>query len=168
MKGKKLKKLSKLISIELNRINEEKCKVSESVPYSPFIPYSGDLSSKFLLLVKSILEYPNNIRINIFDGRIEIGCEDISTIKVAFNSPNIPVNSDKNIRINIDNNGFSISYGFSQFTRCEDPNMYSEVLPMAKGAMDIRNKNDFFLICENIYKESGLLRDFNLDELLDS
>ena len=61
---------------------------------------------------------------------------------------------------------FSITQGYSKQTKYTDVNMYNELIDIVKDKVKEINANNFNTIWENISRESGILRDSNLDEIL--
>ena len=83
-------------------------------------------------------------------------------------SKNTLYNDDNYLDIHvIKDEGFSINLSYQKRSNYEDKNIFSELIDMvSKRVMEI-NKENFTDIWDKVMKESGIIRDNNLDQLLD-
>ena len=67
----------------------------------------------------------------------------------------------------IKDEGFSINLSYQKRSNYEDIDMFNELIDIvSKRVMEI-NKENFTDIWDKVMKESGIIRDNNLDQLLD-
>lgn len=182
MKNKKIKKLSKqLTSImtkwaderEKSRNNrqEEKC-CEEEPTFRKWGDYNLEVSNRFKKLVCNILNYPNNLNIDMTDNKIIIQVDDLTSIKKqtpqSYNSGSsgLKKGGDGDLRIEIIKTGFTIRYGYSKTSRYKDEKIFNELFDHVKIKLTEINSENFNNIWEAISKESGILRDSNLDDLI--
>ena len=178
MKKKNIKKIAKKIYEYGDTINRERFRTRTAVdapspseePYSSVADFNQDVSDRFYKFVTSLLNYPSNIGLSLTNNRIEIYCEDIKDIKKHNPVPSSGARlkaGGTDLRIYVSKETFTISYGYSSSsTSYRDIDMYSRLYDDVKNALDRKNIDTFTHIWEYISKESGLLRDSNLDEIL--
>ena len=185
MKKKKINKISKKIFDQISEnytIVRKKKTVNESKYYGAVEPapsieeeyiceYDEEVSSKFKKLFNNIIKYPENIKITHASTYINI---EIGNIKYIKKSPTPSANGtmklssgEEQLSIYIfKDKCFSITQGYSKQTKYTDINMYNELIDITKDKVKEINANNFNTIWENISRESGILRDSNLDEIL--
>jgi len=182
MKKKEINKISKKVFEKLNK------SLSQSTPQNKYptepdepidkskgnneekCQYNEEVSNKFKNLFNNIIKYPENIRISYNESFINIEISDIRYIKKAYPPSNgnmIKSNNNERLTIYIyKDKYFSLTLGYNIQTSYTDVNMYNELIDITKDKVSEINANNFNNIWENISKESGILRDFNLDEIL--
>ena len=178
MKKKKINKISKKIFEKLNKLidNQKEPAIYETTEnFSKneekfSCQYNEEVSNKFKNLFNNIIKYPENIRISYTESFINIEIGDIKYIKKAYPPSNgnmIKSSGNGNMSIYIHKDKyFSLTLGYNIQTSYTDVNMYNELIDITKDKVSEINANNFNNIWENISKESGILRDFNLDEIL--
>lgn len=160
MKKKKIEKIAKLICHELNHYRDRPTKLVENIEWSE---YNEEVSNRFKKMFLNILENRDNIRLELNDELISISTEDIKSIK---KKQNMNVYSEDNyLRMDITRDGFQINKGYKQKINFSDKNMYKELIGIVKELQFLHNSNTFNEIWTEIMKDSGVVRDHNLDEL---
>lgn len=160
MKKKKIEKIAKLICHELNHYRDRPTKLVENIEWSE---YNEEVSNRFKKMFLNILENRDNIRLELNDELISISTEDIKSIK---KKQNVNVYSEDNyLRMDITRDGFQINKGYKQKINFSDKNMYKELIGIVKELQFVHNSNTFNEIWTEIMKDSGVVRDHNLDEL---
>lgn len=160
MKKKKIEKIAKLICHELNHYRDRPTKLVENIEWSE---YNEEVSNRFKKMFLNILENRDNIRLELNDELISISTEDIKSIK---KKQNVNVYSEDNyLRMDITRDGFQINKGYKQKINFSDKNMYKELIGIVKELQFLHNSNTFNEIWTEIMKDSGVVRDHNLDEL---
>ncbi len=163
MKGKKLKKIARLISREVHvypsKQNEEEFRAE----------YDSEVSKKFKKLVLNIIQYKENININILDDRFSISSNDINIIKTNYmpNSKYVSTSqSDDNfLELCVNNQGFYVNLGYRKRSRYTDDKIFDELLPLIRERSKEINSENFNDIWTEVMMKSGVMRDNNLDEL---
>lgn len=184
MKKKKINKISKKIFEQLSEsysltrkkrtTNESKYYVTEPTPMPDeeyICEYDEEISAKFKKLFNNIIKYPDNIKINYTSSYINIEIGDIKFIKKSrpqSTNGSIKLSSgEEQLSIYIfKDKSFMLTHGYNRQTKYSDVNMYNELIDITKDKVKEVNANNFNSIWENISKESGILRDSNLDEIL--
>ena len=168
MKSKKMKKLARLIHDEVIRNRrEDKVMLKESRSDYDWSEYNPEVSEKFKKFILNLVNYRNNLNINITEERISISASDISSLKKVKHGNNYPVAEDDYIEIFISKGeGFHINKGYNLKTNYIDENMYDEVVSEIKAKLKKINADNFNEIWSIIMKDSGLMRDNNLDDIL--
>jgi hypothetical protein len=161
MKKKKIEKLSMLIAHELNHHRETPIKISENIDWSEYDP---EVSEKFKKMFFNLLSNRDNIRLEANDELISISTEDLTSIKKA-NKRNSISPEEHYLRIDITKEGFQINRGYRQRTNFIDKNMYSDLIEKVKKSQRDYNSKVFNEVWSEIMKDSGIVRDHNLDEL---
>ena len=160
MKKKKIEKIAKLICHELNHYRDRPTKLVENIEWSE---YNEEVSNRFKKMFLNILENRDNIRLELNNELISISTEDIKSIK---KKQNMNVYSEDNyLRMDITRDGFQINKGYKQKINFSDKNMYKELIGIVKELQFLHNSNTFNEIWTEIMKDSGVVRDHNLDEL---
>ena len=185
MKKKKINKISKKIFDQISEnytISQKKKPVNESKYYGAVEPtpmveeeyiceYDEEISIKFKKLFNNIIKYPENIKLTHTISYINIEIANIKYIKKSptpSNNGTIKLSSgEEQLSIYIfKDKCFTITQGYSKQTKYVDVNMYNELIDITKDKVKEINANNFNIIWENISRESGILRDSNLDEIL--
>jgi hypothetical protein len=169
MKKKSIKKietkLDKILDMASPKIDVE---------ISRHFKSSKKVSNKFQKLILNLINYPNGISIELNKSKkfIKIYIESISIIKnidlhpLQTSNNSLINSSEENLQINVDSFGFSINYGYSIQSKYKDKNMYNYLLPIVRKTQSEKNENNFNYILTEIFKKSGIIRDSNLDEIL--
>lgn len=175
MKDKKEKKLKNLVRLIYNEMREENnpVKVESSYYNADWGEYDQEVSEKLKTMVLNLINYRDNLNININTYSFSISTDNLSGVKLVKN-----YNSNQNyaIKANSDDdylsievmkdNGFSINKGYNNRSQYKDVNLYNDLLPIVTKKLKEINAEKFQDIWDNIMKESGLLRDNNIDQLL--
>jgi hypothetical protein len=163
MKKSKLNKLSKLI-VRKFRKNELKSKpIREDIK---FVEYDKDVSKKMKSLIVNIIKYKDNININLSESDFCISTPNIKRLKSSSNIKNYHSDEDY-VEISVYKEGFSISKGYNKRSNYKDNMMFDELKPLIKSRISEINKENFIDIWDIILKESGVIRDNNLNNLFD-
>ena len=192
MKEKKLKKIVQLVVEEMREMDrpiksqmytadwagydeevsdkmEDRKVCSESRYTGDWAEYDEEVSEKLKKILLNLLNYRNNINININDSGFSISTDNLSGIKKSRNSSSglTKVSDDDYFSVEIiKETGFSINKGYNIRAQYLDPKMYDEILPLATNKLKDINSENFNDIWNDVMKESGLMRDNNIDELL--
>jgi hypothetical protein len=165
MKEKKLKKIIKEV---LNEVRDYDRPIKSQMYTADWAGYDEEVSDKLKTMLLNLLNYRNNINININDSGFSISTDNLSGIKKSRNSSGLTKVSDDDyfsVEI-IKGTGFTINKGYNVRAQYLDPKMYDEILPLATNKLKDINSENFSNIWDIIMKESGLMRDNNIDELL--
>lgn len=166
MKSKKIKKLARLIHKELRKENKITRLTKESGNDYEWSDFDKEISEKFKKFILNLVNYKNNLNISITEERINISVSDIQSIKKVKTSNNHPVADDDYIEISVQKDkGFHINKGYNLRTNYLDKNMYIDVVDEIKAKLKKINADNFNEIWSGIMKDSGLMRDNNLDEI---
>ena len=163
MKKKDLKKIAKIITGEIRNYNSP---MAEKVEEYTWCEYDSEVSSKFKKMILSLSNYKNNLRFDVSDSRISISTEDLTLIKSGKLNPNQSFNEENYLRIEVTNEGFSINHGYNKRSFYKDDNMYNDLIDDIKDITKKINSDNFLEIWDDVMKESGVIRDSNLDDLL--
>jgi hypothetical protein len=170
MKSKKIKKIAKLIHEEFRNYERESrpMKMSEEISNGDWSEYDPEVSEKFKKMVLNLANYKNNININIDSNRISINTGDITTIKKPIKrSSNTIYSDDHYVEMSLMKNlGFSINYGYKVRSNYKDEKLFDEIQPVLVQRLKEINADNFNEIWSDLMKESGILRDSNLDDIL--
>jgi hypothetical protein len=165
MKEKKLKKIVQLVVEEMREIDRP---VKSQMYTADWAEYNQQVSDKLKTMILNLLNYRNNININISDYSLSISTDNLTDIKkTRSNNGLTKVSDDDYFSVEIlKDTGFSINKGYNFRSHFLDPKMYDEILPLATSKLKEINNENFSNIWDIIMKESGLMRDNNIDELL--
>lgn len=170
MKSKKIKKMAKLIHEEFRNYERElrPMKMSEEISNGDWSEYDTEVSEKFKKMVLNLANYKNNININIDSNRISISTGDITTIKSQLKQKsNTLYNDDNYVEMSLVKNlGFSINYGYKLRSNYKDEKLFDELQPILVQKLKEINADNFNEIWTELMRESGVLRDNNLDDIL--
>ncbi len=169
MKKKTIKKLAKLIHEEVRNYERElrpvKMKYSDEISSKgDWCEYDSEVSEKFKKMVLNLANYKNNITINVDSDRVSISTGDIKNIKNKRNS-NTLYGDDDFVEMSLMKDlGFSISYSYKR-SNYKDKKLFDELQPILVQKLKEINAENFNDIWTELMKESGILRDNNLDEI---
>jgi len=173
MKSKKLKKIVKLFHEEIRNYDQEMrpTKVSEEISAllgnGDWSEYDSEVSEKFKKMVLNLANYKNNIHINIDSCRVSISTNDITSVKnTTKRNKNTPYDDDKYVEMSLHKDlGFSINYGYKLRSNYKDEKLFDKLQPILTQRLKEINADNFNEIWTDLMKESGVLRDSNLDEI---
>jgi hypothetical protein len=163
MKKKNIKKIVSLITNEIrNEISNNYPVKSEDEYRSEYDP---EVSEKFRKLVLNIIQYKENIIINIIDNRFSVSTNDVNVIKNSYMPKSKNYNEDDYLEIMVDEKGFYINLGYRKRSRHADDKMFKDLSPAIRERLKEINFENFDDIWNDVMKKSGVIRDNNLDEL---
>ena len=163
MKKKDLKKIAKIITEEIRIYNSP---MAEKVEEYTWCEYDSEVSNKFKKMILSLSNYKNNLRFDVNDTRICITTEDLTLIKSGKASSNRVYNEYNYLRVEVVKDGFSVNHGYNKRSFYRDNNMYNDLIDDIKDITKKINSDNFTEIWTDVMKESGVIRDSNLDDLL--
>lgn len=133
--------------------------------------YNKDVSDKFKKLIFNLLPYIDNLNVHISSDYISISCEDTKILKnqlVSNNGAKYIGNDNNYLEINIrKDSGFSISSGYRLRSSYKDIKIYDDLVFEISNKLQRKNSNNFEKIYSKVMIDSGIIRDSNLDEILD-
>jgi len=168
MKFKKKKKMAKLIHEEFRKYDKELRPIKEDISLrGDWSEYDSEVSEKFKKMILNLANYKNNINIGIDDDRISISTSDITKVKVPVKKNlNTLYSDDDYVEMSlIKNLGFTINYGYKLRSNYKDENLFDEIKPILVQKLREINADNFNEIWTSLMRESGILRDNNLDEI---
>ena len=156
------KKVAKAIVKEMKKITEsDKCvAVRESVYRTP---YDQETSAAMCKFIKKIIEQ-DGTTMDVRADRIYINCRDVKQLKTGKVSG---YSDDRYLEIEIDEEGFSFTYGHSGRNYFDDKEIYTQTMKDFESVIIQKSKTNLNKAIDNIYFESGIIRENNLDTLLD-
>jgi hypothetical protein len=164
MKKKKIKKIAKLIFTEVNSLQKMDAPIRERVDY---VPYDSEVSEKTKNLILKLIDYNENVNINFSSESFSISTPDITSIKKRA-SKNTLYNDDNYLDIHvIKDEGFSINLAYQKRTNYEDKDIFIELIDMVTKRVMETNRENFTAIWDKVMKDSGIIRDNNLEQLFD-
>ena len=169
MKSKKIKKMAKLIHEEFRNCEKESrpMQLVEEISNGDWSEYDPEVSEKFKKMILNLSNYKNNININIDNHRITINTGDITTVKSSKRKSNTLYTEDNYVEMSLVKNlGFSINYGYKVRSNYKDEKLFDELKPVLVQRLKEINADNFNEIWTDLMKESGVLRDSNLDDIL--
>lgn len=132
--------------------------------------YDEEVSNKFRKLVFNLLKYPDNLDIDIYSDSVRINTSSVKSIKSSLSSNSKPTSLSKygedELRIEISSIGFVIYCNNRKSSKFKDENIYNELIDPIKEKLKQVNIDNFNEIWSEISKDSGIMRDSNLDDLL--
>jgi hypothetical protein len=167
MKEKKLKKIVQLVAQQMREYDT--MPIKKSMYTGDWAEKNEDVSDKLKTMLINLLNYRNNINININDNSLSISTDNLSGIKKTRSSSSglTKVSDDDYFSVEIiKGTGFTINKGYNIRTQYLDNKIYDEILPIATNKLKEINSENFNDIWDDVMKESGLMRDNNIDELL--
>lgn len=163
MKKKKLKKIAKYIHEIVSSPKKEM--LGEHIEY---IPYDLEVSNKTKRLILDLIEYPDAVNLSFSNDSIALSVSDITQIK-KMPTKNQLYNDDNYLEIRIEKGkGFTINFSYRKRTNYEDKEIYSELIDLIKKRVTEINRQNFIDIWDKVMKESGIIRESNLDKLFDN
>lgn len=167
MKKKEINKLAKQIFRQFRLENEsnqiKKVAVRENYEFSE---YDSEVSNRFKKMITQLIDYSDNLRINIEPEVISISISDINQLKSKNNSKNLNSEDDYLEVSIIKNIGFSVVRGYSKRSHYKDTNIFDDLESLIKERLKVINKENFNGIWDTIMTDSGLIRDNNLLDIL--
>lgn len=163
MKKKDLKKIAKIITEEIRNYNSP---MVEKVEEYTWCEYDSEVSNKFKKMILSLSSYKNNLRFDVNDNRICITADDLTLIKGGKLGSNRLYNEENYLRIEVLKDGFNVNHGYNKRSFYKDDNMYNDLIDDIKDISKKINSDNFTEIWTDVMKESGVIRDSNLDDLL--
>lgn len=156
------KKIAKTIVKEMKKITEnDKCVIAKEPVYRT--PYDQETSTMMFNFIKKIIEQ-SGTTMDIRADRIYINCRDVKQMKVGKFSG---YSDDSYLEIEIDEEGFSFTYGHTGRNYFEDKEIYTKTMKDFENIIIQKSKTSLKQAIENIYCESGLIRENNLDTLFE-
>jgi hypothetical protein len=169
MKSKKIKKMAKLIHEEFRNQERElrPMKISEEISGGDWSEYDPEVSEKFKKMILNLATYKNNINISVDNSRISVSVGDITTVKKSIKrSSNTLYSEDNYVEMSLHKGlGFSINYGYKLRSNYKDEKLFTELQPILVQKLKEINSDNFNEIWTELMRESGVLRDSNLDEI---
>ena len=163
MKKGKLKKLAKLLHQQVRDYDRISRPTREKINYNDFDP---EVSERVKNLILTIIKYKDNIHISSSDEYFSVSSSDATQIK----KPRIKGHShsdDNYLEIGVQKGeGFTINYGYSRRSNYYDINLFDDLNLIIKERLKEINAQNFSEICEGLMKDSGIMRDNNLEDLL--
>jgi len=164
MKKKKLKKIAKLIFGKIDSLKKMDTTIRERVDY---VSYDSEVSKKTTDLITKLLEYHDGVNISFNSDSFSISAPDITNIKKVIKK-NTLYNEDNYLEIYVvKDEGFSINLSYSKRTNYEDKDMYSQLIDKISERVLQNNRENFSSIWDRVMKDSGIMRDNNLEQLFD-
>jgi hypothetical protein len=158
-------KKSKLFKL-LKEYSDIKTPIREKIDYAD---YNGEVSKKLYDLILNIMKYKDSMNISFSDTSISISVPDIKNIKNNIvNNKNqvVPYSDDYYLEVNIvKDEGFSISYSYKKRSYYSDKEMYNQLINIVSDRLKEINSDNFNEIWESVMKESGFIREDNLEKL---
>ncbi len=169
MKKKKIKKIIDQSLINHHKNTSEKSMILSKGYEKMGCSYDESVSCRLKKLIQDIIKYRENINISYDDSHINIRIDDIKSLKKTnINSPYPSKTEDNMLSIDIERNiGFCMNIGYRKNTRYIDEKIYDEIIDVVKKRIREINAENFNDMWEIIVKDSGILRDNNLENLLD-
>jgi hypothetical protein len=167
MKKKEINKLAKQIFRQFRLENEsnqiKKVAVRENYEFSE---YDSEVSNRFKKMITQLIDYSDNLRINIEPEVISISVSDINQLKSKSSSRNLNSDDDYLEVSIIKNIGFSVVRGYNKRSHYKDTNIFDDLESLIKERLKVINKENFSDIWNTIMIDSGLIRDNNLLDIL--
>ena len=165
MKSKKIKKMAKLIHEEFRNYDRELRPMKGDVSGGDWSEYDPEVSEKFKKMVLNLANYKNNIHINIDSSRVSISTNDITRVKTSSNKNSV-YNDDNYVEMSLHKGlGFSVNYGYKLRSNYKDEKLFDELQPILVQKLKQINADNFNEIWTDLMRDSGVLRDSNLDEI---
>lgn len=162
MKEKKLKKIADYVADKIMKATTPKMAYEEEL----VLDCSEETFIKFEKLVNHLLNY---------DVRIEVSKEYLSLFSNSYKEvkKSKPVNGasqklhseDEVIEISISKDYFSMNVGYQKRSKFKKEGVYEHFYEKFIKTLETKNNNNFIDAYHLVMKESGLLRDENLENL---
>jgi hypothetical protein len=142
--------------------------MSEEISGGDWSEYDSEVSDKFKKMILNLATYKNNININVDDSRISVSVGDITKVKTPIKrSSNVLYSEENYVEMSLHKSlGFSINYGYKLRTNYKDEKLFDELKPILIQKLKEINADNFNEIWTELMRESGVLRDNNLDNIL--
>jgi hypothetical protein len=176
MKRKKIEKLADIISEKLkDELYNGTTKAAEDYITKAAEDYTTKADSetfnKFEKIVNNLLNY--DVSVNIDGGYLGIYIHDIKSIKTQslIEKPTSvgksgKIDEEDRLEISINKNRFTINIGYNQRSSFLYEGVYDHFYEKFVKYLDNKNNKNFSETYNVLMKESGLLRDENLENLL--
>jgi hypothetical protein len=164
MKEKKIKKIADYIANNVMKATTPKKNYEEK---ELSIDCNEETFVKFEKLVNHLLNY--DVNIEIYNGSLSLYSDSYKRVKeVSKNNSNKtrPSDESERIEINITKDYFVMNIGYQNRSRFKKEGIYDYFKDLFLEELKRRNNNNFIDSYNSIMKESGLLRDENLENLL--
>lgn len=162
MKKKTEKKIAKAVVKQMkNYANKVDTGLKASEPVNYRAPYDEESSEAMMSFIRRIADQPG-VLIDVRGERIYFSCRDVKNIKIGQNSG---YNDDRYMEVEIDDEGFTFTYGHTGRHYFEDKSMLGTVMKELEETITQKNKTYLSDTIDKIYSESGLIRENNLDTL---
>jgi hypothetical protein len=155
----KSKKVAKLI----NQVVYDSNSSHQIVEFSPF---DNEVSDKVKKLILGIIGFNDGISITFSKHEFSITVQDLTNIKNRVVKNNFFDENFFEITV-MKNKGFSMCIGYHKKTDYKDKNIYKELINLVKVRVNEINTENLTYILTTVIKETGILRDNNLEELID-
>ncbi len=177
MKSKQLKKLAKLLFVEITqhqqeikpvrkkRYNDALDEERTEVDTSQFNDYDEEVSTKTKKLILGLFQYRDRLNISISDNCINLSVYDLNNIKPKLVKNKLATHENY-LQIEVyKGKGFTIGYNDVGNSKYCDDKIFDELIVDIKRINQEINRNNFDSIYHIIMKESGVIREANLDEV---
>jgi hypothetical protein len=166
MKNKKIKKLKKIAEIISAQMAVEKFRIRKDEEKIDYYKYDADVSKKTEELILGLLPHNDGVHISFVDKEFRVSVQDITSIKKQQQNTS-PKYSDENyLEIIVNKSGFSINFSYSKRTNYIDNQMFDKLIGPVKNRVKEVNRENFVEIWHKVMHESGLIRNTNLEQLL--
>ena len=163
MKKSKLKKLAKLLHQQVTNYEKSLRPIREKINYND---YDLEVSEKVKSLILNIIQYKNNIHISFGDDFFSISTSDATQIKKQ-RIKNFLHSDEYFFEVSVQKEeGFTLNYGYSRKSSYYDKDIFNDMSTIVKNRLKEINDENFSDICESLMKDSGIMRDSNLEDLL--
>ena len=157
MKKKELKKIAGYITDNIMKATTPKKGYEEEL----VLDCSEETFMKFEKLVNHLLNY---------DVRIEVSKEYLSLFSSSYkevkkSKSQRPHSEDENIEISISKDYLSMNIGYQKRSKFKKEGVYNHFYEKFIKTLETKNNNNFIDAYNLVMKESGLLRDENLENL---
>ena len=181
MKKKHIKKIAKVISNMKNKVKEdyggdkEYDKQPSPLESDGFntLDYDEEISDKFYEFISNLMEIEDRLNITIEGNCISI-YSDMDSFNIPSTTNQSSTSNSKKLRpsedilnVMITSVGFRISRQYSQQAFYKDDKMFDRLNPVIIEKNKIRNKNLMIKIIDDVMIKTNLVRNINLDKLLE-
>ena len=165
MKNKKVKKLKKIARIIYTQISCEKLRIRKKEEKVDYYEYDMSVSKKTEELILGLIPH-NDVHISYVEKEFRVFVQDITSIKNQQQNNNLKYNYENTLEIIVNKEGFSINFAFTKKTNYIDNQMYDKLIGVIKSRVNEVNRENFTEIWHKVMNESGLIRNSNLEQLL--
>lgn len=158
--------MSKLADLIIDKLNSGKY----TKKFEEYVTDSDDLTfDKFEKLIKNILNYDCSIEMS--HGYVSLYLNSFKKVKSfdSYQSEKTKVCDYEEERLEISiakDDIFTINIGYNKRSRFKKEGVYKHFYPIFKQTLDKMNNENFLEAYQFIMKESGLLRDENLNSII--